>query len=77
MLHFRSWICVDSILVLFHLFEVCLYCCQQEKDLEDRAYRNLQELEAYSENTQSSLLYLLLESLGEQVYLCFVLDSTD
>lgn len=40
--------------------------CEQEKDLEDRAYRNLQELEAYSENTQSSLLYLLLECLGEQ-----------
>ena len=45
--------------------------------MEDRAYRNLQELEAYSDNTQSSLLYLLLESLGEQVYVCFVLDSTD
>lgn len=37
---------------------------EREKDLEDRAYRNLQELEAYSENTQSSLLYLLLEVLG-------------
>ncbi|KAK7877743.1 hypothetical protein WMY93_030557 [Mugilogobius chulae] len=37
---------------------------EREKDLEDRAYRNLQELESYSENTQSSLLYLLLESLG-------------
>ncbi|XP_038833056.1 NADH dehydrogenase (ubiquinone) complex I, assembly factor 6-like isoform X1 [Salvelinus fontinalis] len=37
---------------------------EREKDMEDRAYRNLQELEAYSENTQSSLLYLLLESLG-------------
>ncbi|XP_031432130.1 NADH dehydrogenase (ubiquinone) complex I, assembly factor 6 isoform X1 [Clupea harengus] len=37
---------------------------EREKDLEDKAYRNLQELEAYSENTQSSLLYLLLESLG-------------
>lgn len=36
----------------------------REKDLDDRAYRNLQELEAYSENTQSSLLYLLLECLG-------------
>ncbi|TTA40574.1 NADH dehydrogenase (ubiquinone) complex I, assembly factor 6 [Bagarius yarrelli] len=36
----------------------------REKDLEDRAYRNLQELEAYAENTQSSLLYLLLETLG-------------
>lgn len=36
----------------------------QEKDLDDRAYRNLQELEKYSENTQSSLFYLLLECLG-------------
>lgn len=40
--------------------------CEQEKDLDDRAYRNLQELEAYSENTQSSLFYLLLECLGEK-----------
>ncbi|XP_008281399.1 NADH dehydrogenase (ubiquinone) complex I, assembly factor 6 isoform X1 [Stegastes partitus] len=37
---------------------------EREKDLDDRAYRNLQELEAYSENTQSSLVYLLLECLG-------------
>ncbi|KAK3552003.1 hypothetical protein QTP70_031608, partial [Hemibagrus guttatus] len=37
---------------------------EREKDMEDRAYRNLQELEAYAENTQSSLLYLLLETLG-------------
>ncbi|XP_031601820.1 NADH dehydrogenase (ubiquinone) complex I, assembly factor 6 isoform X3 [Oreochromis aureus] len=37
---------------------------EREKDLDDRAYRNLQELEAYSENTQSSLMYLLLECLG-------------
>ncbi|XP_036395229.1 NADH dehydrogenase (ubiquinone) complex I, assembly factor 6 isoform X1 [Megalops cyprinoides] len=37
---------------------------EREKDMEDRAYRNLQELESYAENTQSSLLYLLLESLG-------------
>ncbi|CAN9513892.1 unnamed protein product [Ophioblennius macclurei] len=37
---------------------------EREKDMDDRAYRNLQELEAYSENTQSSLLYLLLECLG-------------
>uniref|UniRef100_A0A8D3B685 NADH dehydrogenase (Ubiquinone) complex I assembly factor 6 n=1 Tax=Scophthalmus maximus TaxID=52904 RepID=A0A8D3B685_SCOMX len=36
----------------------------REKDLDDRAYRNLQELETYSENTQSSLIYLLLECLG-------------
>ncbi|XP_056261936.1 NADH dehydrogenase (ubiquinone) complex I, assembly factor 6 isoform X2 [Pseudoliparis swirei] len=37
---------------------------EREKGLEDRAYRNLQELESYSENTQSSLIYLLLECLG-------------
>uniref|UniRef100_A0A3Q3BNI4 NADH dehydrogenase (ubiquinone) complex I, assembly factor 6 n=1 Tax=Kryptolebias marmoratus TaxID=37003 RepID=A0A3Q3BNI4_KRYMA len=37
---------------------------EREKDLNDRAYRNIQELETYSENTQSSLLYLLLECLG-------------
>uniref|UniRef100_A0A087XB06 NADH dehydrogenase (ubiquinone) complex I, assembly factor 6 n=1 Tax=Poecilia formosa TaxID=48698 RepID=A0A087XB06_POEFO len=37
---------------------------EREKDLDDRAYRNLQELEKYSENTQSSLLYLLLECLA-------------
>ncbi|XP_068180028.1 NADH dehydrogenase (ubiquinone) complex I, assembly factor 6 isoform X2 [Antennarius striatus] len=37
---------------------------EREKDLDDRAYRNLQELEAYAENTQSSLVYLLLECLG-------------
>ncbi|KAK2845160.1 hypothetical protein Q5P01_011819 [Channa striata] len=37
---------------------------EREKDLDDRAYRNLQELELYSENTQSSLMYLLLECLG-------------
>ncbi|KAM9805218.1 NADH dehydrogenase (ubiquinone) complex I, assembly factor 6 isoform X2 [Syngnathus typhle] len=37
---------------------------EREKDLDDRGYRNLQELESYAENTQSSLLYLLLESLG-------------
>ncbi|KAF7646854.1 hypothetical protein LDENG_00181380 [Lucifuga dentata] len=37
---------------------------EREKDLDDRAYRNLKELETYSENTQSSLVYLLLECLG-------------
>ncbi|KAF3692428.1 NADH dehydrogenase (ubiquinone) complex I, assembly factor 6 Precursor [Channa argus] len=37
---------------------------EREKDLDDRAYRNIQELEMYSENTQSSLIYLLLECLG-------------
>uniref|UniRef100_A0A3Q2VX74 NADH:ubiquinone oxidoreductase complex assembly factor 6 n=1 Tax=Haplochromis burtoni TaxID=8153 RepID=A0A3Q2VX74_HAPBU len=40
---------------------------EREKDLDDRAYRNLQELEAYSENTQSSLIYLLLECLGKKL----------
>ncbi|XP_051920500.1 NADH dehydrogenase (ubiquinone) complex I, assembly factor 6 isoform X2 [Hippocampus zosterae] len=37
---------------------------EREKDLDDTGYRNLQELESYAENTQSSLLFLLLESLG-------------
>ncbi|KAM6936239.1 NADH dehydrogenase (ubiquinone) complex I, assembly factor 6 isoform 2-T2 [Lycodopsis pacificus] len=37
---------------------------ERETGLDDRAYRNLQELETYSENTQSSLVYLLLECLG-------------
>ncbi|XP_062847349.1 NADH dehydrogenase (ubiquinone) complex I, assembly factor 6 isoform X2 [Trichomycterus rosablanca] len=37
---------------------------EREKDMDDRAYRNLQELESYSENTQSSLFYLMLETLG-------------
>lgn len=35
--------------------------------MDDRAYRSLQELESYSENTQSSLFYLMLETLGEPV----------
>nr|XP_057909673.1 NADH dehydrogenase (ubiquinone) complex I, assembly factor 6 isoform X2 [Doryrhamphus excisus] len=37
---------------------------EREKDLNDRPYRNLQELESYAENAHSSLLYLLLECLG-------------
>lgn len=37
----------------------------QEKDLDDRAYRTLQELETYAEKTHSSLIYLLLECLGK------------
>nr|XP_056710516.1 NADH dehydrogenase (ubiquinone) complex I, assembly factor 6 [Euleptes europaea] len=37
---------------------------EREKNLDDRAYRNIKELEAYAENTQSSLLYLTLETLG-------------
>ncbi|XP_075069929.1 NADH dehydrogenase (ubiquinone) complex I, assembly factor 6 isoform X2 [Mixophyes fleayi] len=36
---------------------------EREKNLEDRAYRNIKELETYAENTQSSLLYLTLEIL--------------
>lgn len=49
---------------------------EQEKDLDDRAYRNLQELEAYSENTQSSLIYLLLECLGEKSEVLSSFDSS-
>ncbi|KAM9626375.1 NADH dehydrogenase (ubiquinone) complex I, assembly factor 6 isoform 2-T2 [Trichechus inunguis] len=37
---------------------------EREKNLDDKAYRNIQELETYAENTQSSLLYLTLEILG-------------
>ncbi|XP_025778266.1 NADH dehydrogenase (ubiquinone) complex I, assembly factor 6 isoform X3 [Puma concolor] len=36
----------------------------REKNLDDKPYRNIQELENYAENTQSSLLYLTLEILG-------------
>ncbi|XP_040828539.1 NADH dehydrogenase (ubiquinone) complex I, assembly factor 6 isoform X1 [Ochotona curzoniae] len=37
---------------------------EREKNLDDKAYRNIQELENYAENTQSALLYLILETLG-------------
>ncbi|XP_004697524.1 NADH dehydrogenase (ubiquinone) complex I, assembly factor 6 isoform X1 [Echinops telfairi] len=37
---------------------------EREKNLDDKVYRNIQELETYAENTQSSLLYLTLEILG-------------
>ncbi|XP_008566615.1 PREDICTED: NADH dehydrogenase (ubiquinone) complex I, assembly factor 6, partial [Galeopterus variegatus] len=37
---------------------------EREKNLDDKAYHNIQELENYAENTQSSLLYLTLEILG-------------
>ncbi|XP_043835667.1 NADH dehydrogenase (ubiquinone) complex I, assembly factor 6 isoform X1 [Dromiciops gliroides] len=37
---------------------------EREKNLDDKVYRNIQELETYAENTQSSLLYLTLEVLG-------------
>ncbi|XP_043922503.1 NADH dehydrogenase (ubiquinone) complex I, assembly factor 6 isoform X2 [Protopterus annectens] len=36
----------------------------KEKNLDNHVFRNLQELETYSENTQSSLAYLMLETLG-------------
>ncbi|XP_063780206.1 NADH dehydrogenase (ubiquinone) complex I, assembly factor 6 isoform X2 [Pseudophryne corroboree] len=36
---------------------------EREKNLDDRAYRNIKEMETYAENTQSSLLYLTLETL--------------
>ncbi|XP_012628284.2 NADH dehydrogenase (ubiquinone) complex I, assembly factor 6 isoform X2 [Microcebus murinus] len=37
---------------------------EREKNLDDKPYRNIQELENYAENTQSSVLYLTLEILG-------------
>ncbi|KAM8967886.1 NADH dehydrogenase (ubiquinone) complex I, assembly factor 6 [Pelodytes ibericus] len=37
---------------------------EREKNLDDRAYRSIKDLETYAENTQSSLLYLTLEALG-------------
>ncbi|XP_053106866.1 NADH dehydrogenase (ubiquinone) complex I, assembly factor 6 isoform X2 [Hemicordylus capensis] len=37
---------------------------EREKNLDERAYRDIKELEAYAENTQSALLYLTLETLG-------------
>ncbi|XP_042320017.1 NADH dehydrogenase (ubiquinone) complex I, assembly factor 6 isoform X2 [Sceloporus undulatus] len=37
---------------------------EREKNLDDRGYRDISELEAYAENTQSVLLYLTLETLG-------------
>ncbi|XP_043922504.1 NADH dehydrogenase (ubiquinone) complex I, assembly factor 6 isoform X3 [Protopterus annectens] len=37
---------------------------EREKNLDNHVFRNLQELETYSENTQSSLAYLMLETLG-------------
>ncbi|XP_028919905.1 NADH dehydrogenase (ubiquinone) complex I, assembly factor 6 isoform X1 [Ornithorhynchus anatinus] len=37
---------------------------EREKNLDDKAYSNIHELETYAENTQSSLLYLILEMLG-------------
>ena len=50
----------------------------QEKNLDDRVYRNIQELEAYAENTQSALLYLTLEMLGRHFplsWFCWQLSS--
>ncbi|XP_044861280.1 NADH dehydrogenase (ubiquinone) complex I, assembly factor 6 isoform X5 [Mauremys mutica] len=37
---------------------------EREKNLDDRAYRSIQELETYADNTHSALLYLTLEMLG-------------
>ncbi|XP_030072721.1 NADH dehydrogenase (ubiquinone) complex I, assembly factor 6 isoform X2 [Microcaecilia unicolor] len=37
---------------------------EREKNLDDQAYRTIQDLETYAENTQSSLFYLVLETLG-------------
>ncbi|KAF7246099.1 NADH dehydrogenase (ubiquinone) complex I, assembly factor 6 [Varanus komodoensis] len=37
---------------------------EREKNLDDRPYRDISELEMYAENTQSTLLYLVLETLG-------------
>ncbi|XP_072107821.1 NADH dehydrogenase (ubiquinone) complex I, assembly factor 6 isoform X2 [Mobula birostris] len=36
----------------------------EERNLNEKAYRNIQELESYAENAQSSFIYLLLEVLG-------------
>lgn len=60
------WEAFVTVVLLWEVIQERLCCLlfPQEKDMEDRAYRNLQELEAYSENTQSSMLYLLLECLG-------------
>lgn len=56
---------IELINTLIWYFANQCFVFGKEKDLNDRAYRNLQELEAYSENTQSSLIYLLLECLGK------------
>ncbi|XP_072107820.1 NADH dehydrogenase (ubiquinone) complex I, assembly factor 6 isoform X1 [Mobula birostris] len=37
---------------------------ERERNLNEKAYRNIQELESYAENAQSSFIYLLLEVLG-------------
>ena len=37
----------------------------QESNLEDKPHRDTQSLEEYSENSVSSALYLVLESLGK------------
>lgn len=37
---------------------------EREKNLDDKVYHNIQELENYAENTQNSLLYLTLVILG-------------
>ncbi|XP_078396920.1 NADH dehydrogenase (ubiquinone) complex I, assembly factor 6 isoform X2 [Cetorhinus maximus] len=37
---------------------------EREKNLNENVYRNIQELESYAENAQSSFIYLVLEVLG-------------
>ncbi|GCC25716.1 hypothetical protein chiPu_0004127 [Chiloscyllium punctatum] len=37
---------------------------ERERNLNEKAFRNIQELEAYAENAQSSFIYLVLEVLG-------------
>ncbi|XP_067887658.1 NADH dehydrogenase (ubiquinone) complex I, assembly factor 6 [Heterodontus francisci] len=37
---------------------------EREKNLNEKAYKNIQELESYAENAQSSFIYLMLEVLG-------------
>lgn len=44
--------------------------------MDDRAYRNIQELETYAENTQSALLYLTLEMLGRCLPLFRYVDDS-
>ncbi|XP_020379901.1 NADH dehydrogenase (ubiquinone) complex I, assembly factor 6 isoform X2 [Rhincodon typus] len=37
---------------------------ERERNLNEKAFRNIQELESYAENAQSSFIYLVLEVLG-------------
>ncbi len=38
----------------------------QRENLSDRSYFNIGDMESYSENTVSSMTYLVLETLGEK-----------